>query len=288
MIPLFQYLSALLVLAGFLLSSTAPAPAADVSDGSSSYRFSASFRLFSNLTGHWSETDTETDLCYTVRTQGRELVLLIDDLKTKRSQDGREQVRVTANKDRYDEVREGGSGDSPMELDSVRKKALRESFGIPLVKIVLDGNSAEVKRIPVAGLWARELLDSGQVDNARFFHPSFPSGQSRWRDVRVLRLGVGLTAGGTLEYEVKNTRMGKATVLVSGHLDGERPGPLPAGVEVATRYDVSGKQVFDTARREWEKGELLLKVTGSVKRKGNPVGKTEGTLKLKTEPRTAR
>src|SRR5262249_2506532 len=124
------------------------------------------------------------------------------------------------------------------------KDMLKDSFGVPLCKIVLDKDGRETKRSFTAGPGAKLVLDLGLIATVRLFHAPFPAAQNKWKAPGEVPRGTpGCYARGELIYEkARRSRSGQTTVKVTGALSGDGA-KIPAGGQFRkARYEIKGEQ----------------------------------------------
>lgn len=272
-----------------ILTPAAPALAADGEKSACSFRMTIVSRVKGNAGGKAIAIDADTTLRYTLERDGREVALIFDEVATRAARDGQVLMDVTMSRARLKEVHDGevaevSAADPPQQL----KKILEDSFGVPVCKIAVDEDGKETNRTAVAGPGAKGLFDNGQIANARLFHPAFPSARGKWQEDREVSMGNGNMVRGKLAYEKLTAKGDLVPVKVSGNLDNTQAKLPDPQLSVLTKYEVSGQQVYNTARREWVAGDLLFKVSMRMEKEGKAVGSSEGTLRVKLESTPAK
>jgi hypothetical protein len=196
-------------------------------------------------------------------------------------QNGQESVNSFMSREKTRDISKGETEEVRFEDAAEElKNRLRDSFGVPVCKLVVDKSGKEIKRTIVAGPGAKTLIENGMIANALLFHTMFPENQYQWQASSEVSMGNGCYARGKLTYlKQANGKAGQTVVKVSGILLNDsfkKPGTRLTIKKV--RYVVNGNQTYDLALREWISGKLSFKVSFLMESNDKPLGSAEGML----------
>jgi len=260
------------------------ASAAGERETSRSFEVTIEAQMDMSVQGTKQKIAADTRLGYTLVRRGPEVSVVFDEVFVKAANNGAELMNTTMNVDKVVNVKEGKAqevraAEAPEEVN----KTLRESFGAPLCRIVLDADGKETMRTIVAGPGAKPLIDNGLIAATRVFHVMFPAADRKWEAPNEVSMGNGGYARGVLTYEkMEAQNPGQTRVKVSGTLTCERfaaPGS-PVVVKDA-HYQVKGTQTFDSTAGEWISGDLTFDVSFDLESDGKPTGSAKGVMQLK-------
>jgi hypothetical protein len=268
-----------------------PATAGDAREDVQSFRVTVLADIDMVVQGKPIAIKGDTEVDYTLRRRARAVSVVFDRLNSRSLIGGKETMYATMSRAGItSRIANGRTNELRFEdaPDGV-KEMLKDSFGEPVYKILLDKDDRETKRIATAGPGAKLLLDQGLIAAARLFHPPFPADQNKWTAPGEVSMGHGAHARGELTYEkIRRTRTGQTTVKVSGVLTGDGA-KLPTGGQFKkARYDVKGEQLYDATRREWSSGELVATLVQEIETPDGAVQSAKGTMRLKLQPRDAK
>jgi hypothetical protein len=170
-------------------------------------------------------------------------------------------------------------------------KVLTDAYGSPLCTITIDENGREVKRVETSNPGADNMKQNGFIANMRMFHAPFVAAEKSWKAPGVFSMGNGGYARGELEYskvgEPEDSPDGpRVKVKVSGILTcAEHKPPNNPLTTKNARYEVEGTQIYAVKIRDWESGELNIKISAKLNaNEGAEVnGEMNGTMKARLE-----
>lgn len=163
------------------------------------------------------------------------------------------------------------------------KKTL-DTFDKPAATIQVDANGAETGRDVLVEVTS-PFVESGLIDNARFFHPPFPSDKDEWEAPRRFAIGGGQFAQGTLKYQKDGEGPGGTTkVKVSGELKAE--GKSGVGEIKNGTYKIDGSELYDPSKSAWVSGRITAEMTLDVLSDGQPAGSASGSMTFTLEQGT--
>lgn len=282
-------LTRFLVTSCFVMFLTVVYPLVALSKGkeaSFSYQARITSRITMKIQGPEQKLEAETTFRYTWKRSQRESTLILDAAHVKAKQNGKELMNTFMSREKLKNISKG-------QIEEVRfedageelKKMLRDSFGVPVCKLVTDKSGKEVKRTIVAGPGAKTLIENGMIANALLFHTMFPQDKNEWQASNEVSMGNGGYARGKLTYlKQADGKAGQTIVKVSGILSNDafkQPGTRLT-IKNA-RYVVSGNQTYDLALREWIAGKLSFEVSFLMESNDRPLGSAEGMMHVVLE-----
>lgn len=167
---------------------------------------------------------------------------------------------------------------------------LNDAFGHPVVRLTVDANGRELERLVSTRPGAKSLIQSGAVENVRLFHAPFHADRRRWTAPVTVSMGSGGFARGELSYEIAPRRPDDPPNLLRVSVAGKAVGEntTPAFQSKNAEYDISGVQMYDTSRREWDSGRLTMKLSYDVYRDDEKLGEATGTMVVRLTQRIVR
>ena len=266
-----------------------PVALADGNEGTFSYRIKISSQATGKTLNEPDMTiDGETIMGYTWKSRHLERTLTIDSLYVKVIQNGQEFVNAFMSRTRMTNTSKGETVVVNFENASEeQKRMLRNSFGVPVCKLLTDQRGKEIKRTLIAGPGAKGLIDDTIIANAVLLHPMFPGTQDQWQADSIVSMGSGGFARGKLTYRKQakgSAGQTRVNVSVSGTVtndDFKRPGT--SLTLKAVRYVVTGNQTYDTALREWVSGQLSFDISFQIEYNNMPMGSAKGKMQIVLE-----
>ena len=251
-----------------------------------SYQVKITSWITMKIQGSEMKLKAETIFGYTWKRSKRESTLIFDSSHVKAKQNGKELMDTFMSREKLKNISEGKTEiirfeDAGEEL----KNMLRDSFGVPICKLVIDKTGKEIKRTMVAGPGAKTLIENGLIANALLFHAMFPQDKNQWQDFREISMGNNGYAGGKLTYlKQAGGKADQTIVKVSGILlnDAFKQPGTRLTVKNA-RYVVSGNQTYDVVLREWIAGKLSIEVSFLMETNNRPLGSAKGTILVDLE-----
>ena len=249
------------------------------------YVFAIDSTLEIDMNGVKTVTEGRTEIAYRNALEGSTVRVSVDHVKARASVDGQVQVDSEMSAAGGRMLTAQGLREQPVEEASDEvKRTIRETFGVPLAEIEVDGDGRDLERRDVAGEAAQPLIQAGLIDNARFFHVPFPTEES-WTAERRFGTGVGTKASGMLEYRKGAETDGRVLVEVSGSMTGT--GSQSGRRMENVRYEVSGTQIYDRDLAAWVEGRLEVDVSYELWGAHSPVASATGTLEISLAPNGA-
>jgi hypothetical protein len=245
-----------------------------------SFKFTLVSELAMDVAGQKQKIEADTDLRYTWKQNGEERVLSFDSSRVKANADGKEMLAFYMSREKFATRQEGKTEVVPLDKATPElKRALEDSYGVPLCVVHVDNDGKEFKRDIVAKPGAKDVIDQGLIANAMLFHPPFLTSEKEWTAPAEISMGNGGFAKGDLKYQKAAAEERGQKVIVTGTLsnDGSRPPNSPVSMRVA-KYVVHGEQTYDPGKREWVAGKLTMDVSYKMEFDGNPVGGAKGTI----------
>jgi hypothetical protein len=269
-----------------MLSSAGYAQAADApQELAHAFTVSIASKIESTVNGETQKIEADTKLAYTWRVRGRNRVLSFDSIQVKAVVDGKEIMNQLMSRTGYSVLTEGQTNKSPqLPLSEPRKQLLEASFGIPVLAIEFDESGKETKRTNLLDPEKKSLIDRGQIANAVFFHPQFVPDQPQWKADAELSTGGNALVKGKLTYTKAPNQVGGQATRVSGALTNAVVKSLDGPPEMKNvRYEVSGEQTYEPARREWTTGKFSIDVSYQLADGDHSLGAAKGKMLVRLE-----